>query len=145
MQASYRLPRHAALMLVLCLLLALPVAAPSGGNSTSVIGTRTDASDAVVPNVVIEIRVNSLVTLSAPGNAADSKDMFHGLGDHGEMHKESAQVRIINLMNRMALYDFLSTFSDTHYVTPRTLTAQLGFSFQSELWGRGLVTAKYTT
>jgi len=27
------------------------------------------------------------------------------------------------------LYNFLSTFSGTHYVTPRTVTAQLGFNF----------------
>lgn len=33
------------------------------------------------------------------------------------------------LANRVALYNFLSTFSGTHYVTPRTRTAQLGFSF----------------
>jgi len=29
----------------------------------------------------------------------------------------------------VALYNFLSTFSGTHYVTPRTFTAQLGFHF----------------
>src|SRR5205823_10016596 len=28
--------------------------------------------------------VSSLVTLTAPGNAADSNGMFHGLGDHAE-------------------------------------------------------------
>ena len=28
--------------------------------------------------------ISSLVTLSAPGNAADSNGMFHGLGDHAE-------------------------------------------------------------
>ena len=36
---------------------------------------------------------------------------------------------VVNLANRLALYDFLSTFSGTHYVTPRTLTAELGFHF----------------
>lgn len=28
--------------------------------------------------------ISSLITLSAPGNAADSNGMFHGLGDHAE-------------------------------------------------------------
>jgi len=36
---------------------------------------------------------------------------------------------VINLANKVALYNFLSTFSGTHYVTPRTVTGQLGFSF----------------
>lgn len=48
---------------------------------------------------------------------------------HGDKHRWSAQVTVINLANRVALYNFLSTFSGTHYVTPRTVNAQLGFSF----------------
>jgi hypothetical protein len=39
------------------------------------------------------------------------------------------QLTAINIANRTALYNFLSTFSGTHYVTPRTLTAELGFHF----------------
>jgi hypothetical protein len=31
--------------------------------------------------------------------------------------------------NKSALYNFLSTFSGTHYVTPRALTAELDFHF----------------
>jgi hypothetical protein len=31
--------------------------------------------------------------------------------------------------NKVALYNFLSTFSGTHYVTPRTVTAQVGYNF----------------
>ena len=48
---------------------------------------------------------------------------------HGEKYKWSAQLTVINATNRYALYNFLSTFSGTHYVTPRTLTAQLAFHF----------------
>ena len=48
---------------------------------------------------------------------------------HGEKYKWSAQFTVINLTNKYALYNFLSTFSGTHYVTPRAVTAQLGFSF----------------
>jgi hypothetical protein len=36
---------------------------------------------------------------------------------------------VINLTNRVVLYNFLSTFSGTHYVTPQALTAQVGFNF----------------
>ena len=35
----------------------------------------------------------------------------------------------INVTNKYALYNFLSTFSGTHYVTPRTLTGQLTLHF----------------
>ena len=48
---------------------------------------------------------------------------------HGDKYKWSAQFTVINLANNYALYNFLSTFSGTHYVTPRALTAQLGFHF----------------
>ena len=48
---------------------------------------------------------------------------------HGDKYKWSAQLTVINLANNYELYNFLSTFSGTHYVTPRTLTAELGFHF----------------
>jgi hypothetical protein len=48
---------------------------------------------------------------------------------HGDKYKWSAQVTVINLANNYALYNFLSTFSGTHYVTPRTVTGQIGFNF----------------
>ena len=47
----------------------------------------------------------------------------------GDKYKWSLQLTAINLTNRVALYNFLSTFSGTHYVTPRALTAQIGFHF----------------
>jgi hypothetical protein len=48
---------------------------------------------------------------------------------HGDKYKWSAQLTLINLTNNYALYNFLSTFSGTHYVTPRTVTGQIGFNF----------------
>jgi Carboxypeptidase regulatory-like domain len=48
---------------------------------------------------------------------------------HGDKYRWSLQLSAINLANKYALYNFLSTFSGTHYVTPRALTAQLGFHF----------------
>ncbi len=41
----------------------------------------------------------------------------------------SARLTVINLTNKEALYNFLSTFSGTHYVTPRTVTMTIGFHF----------------
>ena len=39
------------------------------------------------------------------------------------------RLSVVNLANKEALYNFLSTFSGTHYVTPRALTATIGFHF----------------
>jgi Carboxypeptidase regulatory-like domain/TonB-dependent Receptor Plug Domain len=47
----------------------------------------------------------------------------------GERYKWSLTLTAINVTNKTALYNFLSTFSGTHYVTPRSLTAQVGFHF----------------
>jgi hypothetical protein len=39
------------------------------------------------------------------------------------------QLTAVNLLNKEAIYNFLSTFSGTHYVTPRALTVEVGFHF----------------
>ena len=55
------------------------------------------------------------------------------LGDdnlfRSDRYKWSLRLTAINIANKTALYNFLSTFSGTHYVTPRALTAELGFHF----------------
>jgi hypothetical protein len=48
---------------------------------------------------------------------------------HGDRHKWSLRFTVINLTNKVTLYNFLSTFSGTHFVTPRTYNAELGFHF----------------
>ena len=48
---------------------------------------------------------------------------------HGDRYKWSLRLTAINVTNKEALYNFLSTFSGTHFVTPRSLTAELGFHF----------------
>ena len=64
----------------------------------------------------------------APRNLFDvsvgDDDLFHG--DH---YKWSLRLTAINVTNKVALYNFLSTFSGTHFVTPRAMTAELGFHF----------------
>ena len=47
----------------------------------------------------------------------------------GERYSLGARVTAINATNKEALYNFLSTFSGTHYVTPRTVTAEVSFHF----------------
>lgn len=47
----------------------------------------------------------------------------------GDKRRWSAQLTVINLTNNYALYNFLSTFSGTHYVSPRSITGEIGFHF----------------
>ena len=47
-----------------------------------------------------------------------------GLSDK---YKWSARLVVVNLINKVAWYNFLSTFSGTHYVSPSTATAATGF------------------
>jgi hypothetical protein len=66
-----------------------------------------------------------------------SRNLFDmSVGDDNVAHfgdqaryKFAARVTAINVTNKYALYNFLSTFSGTHYVTPRTITAEVSFHF----------------
>jgi len=85
---------------------------------------------------------STLVSIPAPGTENDDKNppriaprhlfdiaVGHDNLFHGDKYKWSLQLTAINITNRVALYNFLSTFTGTHYVTPRALTAQVGFNF----------------
>lgn len=85
---------------------------------------------------------SNLVKIPAPGSENDDhnppriepRNLFDvSLGDDnlfkGDRYKWSLTLTAINITNKLALYNFLSTFSGTHYVTPRALTAQIGFHF----------------
>jgi hypothetical protein len=94
---------------------------------------------------------SSLVSIPAPGTENDDHNppriaprnlfdlsvgqdsIFHSFLRHSILRSDSqtlsAQLTVVNLANKLALYNFLSTFSGTHYVTPRTLTGELSFHF----------------
>jgi hypothetical protein len=48
---------------------------------------------------------------------------------HSDKYKWSLRLAAVNVTNEYALYNFLSTFSGTHYVTPRAITATVGLHF----------------
>jgi hypothetical protein len=48
---------------------------------------------------------------------------------HGDKAKVKLRFTVVNLTNKEALYNFLSTFSGTHFVTPRAYQVHLGVSF----------------
>jgi Carboxypeptidase regulatory-like domain len=67
-------------------------------------------------------------TRVAPRNLFDL-----GIGADNLLHTEKAKLRlrfsVVNLTNQEALYNFLSTFSGTHFVTPRAYQVQMGVTF----------------
>jgi hypothetical protein len=82
------------------------------------------------------------VSIPAPGTENDdlnpqrikSRNLFdlaigHDNLFNGDRYKWSLRFTVINLTDKEALYNFISTFSGTHYVTPRTETVELGFHF----------------
>ena len=88
---------------------------------------------------------SSLISLRAPGTENDDRnpsriaprnlfDLSFGQ-DNLLRRKEpakptlSASITVVNIANKYALYNFLSTFSGTHFVSPRALTAQVTFHF----------------
>ncbi len=48
---------------------------------------------------------------------------------HGDRYKWNLRLTAVNITNEYALYNFLSTFSGTHYVSPRALTATISLHF----------------
>jgi hypothetical protein len=48
---------------------------------------------------------------------------------HQDRYKTNLSFTVVNLTNKVALYNVLSTFSGTHFVTPRTYSAALTFNF----------------
>jgi hypothetical protein len=48
---------------------------------------------------------------------------------HADRYKLDLDLTAINVTNKYALYNFLSTFSGTHYVTPRSLAAKVTLNF----------------
>ncbi len=85
---------------------------------------------------------STLTRVPAPGTENDDhnppriahRNLFDlAIGDDNlfktDRYKWTAQVNFINLANNYALYNFLSTFSGTHYVTPRAITGTIGFRF----------------
>jgi hypothetical protein len=85
---------------------------------------------------------SKLIHIPAPGTQDNDKNPARiaprsifdaSVGDDnllgGEKYKWSLKLTGVNVTNKYALYNFLSTFSGTHYVTPRALTAELGFHF----------------
>jgi len=115
------------------------------GNEQVTIGFACNGVPATVQNPITVcngVGTSTLITLPQTGTENDDhnpdrvkpRNLFDGsVGDddlfHTDRFKWSLRLTVVNLTNKVALYNFLSTFSGTHFVTPRTETAELGFHF----------------
>jgi hypothetical protein len=122
---------------------ALPLTADeefqAGFACNGVKATPTQALPAVCPANEF---TSSLINIPAP-NAGDNdhdpqriapRSLFDvSIGKNNIFNKEHFKTDLdltaINVTNKYALYNFLSTFSGTHYVTPRALTAKITLNF----------------
>ncbi len=88
---------------------------------------------------------SSLVTIPAPGTEDDDHnpqrirarnlfdmelgdDHLFNIGRTDRFHV-GGRVTAVNLTNKYALYNFLSTFSGTHFVSPRAVTGEIALHF----------------
>jgi Carboxypeptidase regulatory-like domain/TonB-dependent Receptor Plug Domain len=96
-------------------LASCPAGTPRGATRLNIPADGTENNDKNPPRI-------------APRNLFDVS-----LGDddllRGDRYKWSLRFTVINLTNKEALYNFLSTFSGTHFVSPRSETVELGFHF----------------
>ena len=105
-------------------------------------GVRATPTQALPTPCLATQLTSSLASIPAPGTENDDRkptriaprSLFDAsVGEDnlfdGDRYKWSLRLTGVNLTNKTALYNFLSTFSGTHYVTPRALTAELGFHF----------------
>ena len=83
-----------------------------------------------------------LVKIPAPGTENDDRNppriaprnLFNvgvGLNNlfHSEKEKVALRFTVTNLTNKVALYNFQSTFSGTHFVSPRAYQAEVAYRF----------------
>jgi hypothetical protein len=85
---------------------------------------------------------SKLMTLPQTGTENDDhnpdrvkpRNLFNvGVGTDNLFHREGARITlrftVENLTNKVSLYNFLSTFSGTHFIAPRTYQASVGYAF----------------
>ena len=95
------------------------------------------------PSTPCAVGTSTLLTLPQTGTENDDHNpdrvkprnvLDLGIGTENLLHAEGkkrfvASLQIMNLTNKVALYNFLSTFSGTHFLEPRSVTARFGYTF----------------
>jgi hypothetical protein len=106
-------------------------------------GIAATVANPFTPNSPCNVGKSQLITLPQTGQENDDhnpdrvkpRSLFDvGVGTDNLLHVEgprriTASLQVENLTNKESLYNFLSTFSGTHFVEPRTIIANIGFRF----------------
>jgi hypothetical protein len=108
-------------------------------------GVRASLGNPLPAKCLVSQFTSSLLSMPAPNKENDDHDpprvaprsLFDlSFGEDNLLHRKeadkrtlSASMTIVNLSNKYALYNFLSTFSGTHFVTPRSVTGEVAYHF----------------
>jgi hypothetical protein len=101
-------------------------ATPAGGFTTC-------APDAITASRLVVPAAGQGDPLNSPTRVAPRNLIDLGLGVDNVLRTQRQKLKIrfsvINVTNTESLYNFLSTFSGTHFVTPRAYQLQVGWAF----------------
>ncbi len=106
-------------------------------------GVFATVANPFTPNSVCNVGTSKLLALPQAGQENDDhnparvkpRHVFNlGIGTDNLLHAEgprrfTASVQVENLTNQIVVYNFLSTFSGTHFLQPRTIVGNVGFRF----------------
>jgi Carboxypeptidase regulatory-like domain len=106
-------------------------------------GTLATLTNPFNPASSCNVGKSTLLTLPQTGKEDDdhnpdrvkSRNIFNmSVGTDNLLHKEgreriTASIQVENITNKLSLYNFLSTFSGTHFLEPRSVQVKIGFVF----------------
>ena len=104
-----------------------------GVPATLTAGITSCAPDLITSSRLVVPAAGTGNPLTNPARIAPRHLFDAGIGTdnllRGEKTKLRLRLSVINLTNRDALYNFLSSFSGTHFVTPRAYQLSVGVTF----------------
>ena len=104
-----------------------------GGPATPSAGITSCAADQITSSRLSVPAAGTGDPLNNPARVAPRHLFDLGVGIDNLLRTQTNRLRVrvsvINLTNQEALYNFLSTFSGTHFVAPRTYQVQVGWTF----------------
>ncbi len=106
-------------------------------------GVRANLEAPFSSNTPCDVGTSTLLTLPQTGTENDDHNpdrvkprnvLDLGIGTDNLLHAEgsrriTASIQVENLTDKVAVYNFLSTFSGTHFLQPRTVVGRVGFTF----------------
>jgi hypothetical protein len=105
------------------------------GNSFATVARPLAACPGTITSTLLNLPPASEASEDHNPSRVKPRNIFNvGLGTDNLLHREgkrriTAGLDITNLSNKVAVYNFLSTFSGTHFLQPRSVVGRVGFTF----------------